>query len=111
MFEPSSPRLCDDTAGRVCLPLVCDIASLTFVSVLDEADRLMDSKFADDMDNIIQELPKDRQTLLFSATQTECVFLACIPLSLCLVVECSGFTVVGKGEHQMGLQDVVLQPS
>ena len=39
--------------------------------VLDEADRLMDMGFQRDVDAIIEHLPKERQTLLFSATQTK----------------------------------------
>ncbi|WP_310392296.1 DEAD/DEAH box helicase [Hymenobacter sp.] len=36
--------------------------------VLDEADKMMDMGFADDIFNIVRQLPTDRQTLLFSAT-------------------------------------------
>ncbi|CAK4030384.1 ATP-dependent RNA helicase DBP4 [Lecanosticta acicola] len=39
--------------------------------VLDEADRILDMGFQKDVDAIIDYLPKDRQTLLFSATQTK----------------------------------------
>ncbi|KAF1989272.1 DEAD-domain-containing protein [Aulographum hederae CBS 113979] len=39
--------------------------------VLDEADRILDMGFQHDVDAIIQYLPPDRQTLLFSATQTK----------------------------------------
>lgn len=36
--------------------------------VLDEADRMLDMGFIDDLKNIISKLPKNRQTLMFSAT-------------------------------------------
>jgi ATP-dependent RNA helicase DeaD len=36
--------------------------------VLDEADEMLDMGFADDMDAILAETPKTRQTMLFSAT-------------------------------------------
>lgn len=38
--------------------------------VLDEADRLLDSGFKEQLDRIVSEMPPQRQTLLFSATQT-----------------------------------------
>ena len=39
--------------------------------ILDEADRCLDMGFAETMNAILQNLPtEDRQTLLFSATQT-----------------------------------------
>ena len=36
--------------------------------VLDEADRMLDLGFADELDDILDELPEQRQNLLFSAT-------------------------------------------
>ncbi|CAD6564000.1 MAG: ATP-dependent RNA helicase dbp4 [Alectoria sarmentosa] len=39
--------------------------------VLDEADRIMDMGFQRDVDAILEHLPRERQTLLFSATQTK----------------------------------------
>lgn len=43
------------------------------ILVLDEADRILDLGFAKTMDAIIENLPQDRQTMLFSATQTKSV--------------------------------------
>ena len=43
------------------------------ILVLDEADRILDTGFKKDMNAIISQLPKKRQTLLFSATQTKSV--------------------------------------
>ena len=39
-------------------------------AVLDEADRMWDMGFKDDVGKIVKACPKDRQTLLFSATIT-----------------------------------------
>ena len=50
-----------------------DFLKLFLNSVLDEADRILDMGFADTMNAIIENLPKKRQTLLFSATQTKSV--------------------------------------
>ncbi|XP_022888426.1 DEAD-box ATP-dependent RNA helicase 32 isoform X1 [Olea europaea var. sylvestris] len=43
------------------------------VLVLDEADRILDVGFKKEVNAIISQLPKQRQTLLFSATQTKSV--------------------------------------
>eukprot|EP00584_Thalassiosira_punctigera_P015698 CAMPEP_0172554352 /NCGR_PEP_ID=MMETSP1067-20121228/54142_1 /TAXON_ID=265564 ORGANISM="Thalassiosira punctigera, Strain Tpunct2005C2" /NCGR_SAMPLE_ID=MMETSP1067 /ASSEMBLY_ACC=CAM_ASM_000444 /LENGTH=584 /DNA_ID=CAMNT_0013342703 /DNA_START=54 /DNA_END=1808 /DNA_ORIENTATION=- len=39
--------------------------------VMDEADRILEQGFEDDLRSIIKALPKQRQTMLFSATQTK----------------------------------------
>lgn len=43
------------------------------VLVLDEADRILDLGFADTLNAIIENLPEERQTMLYSATQTRSV--------------------------------------
>ncbi|XP_041646336.1 probable ATP-dependent RNA helicase DDX10 [Cheilinus undulatus] len=48
-------------------------ASDLHMLVLDEADRILDMGFADTLNAILENLPKTRQTLLFSATQTKSV--------------------------------------
>ena len=62
------------TPGRM-LQHLSQTASFTVDSlrmlVLDEADRIMDMGFKKDVDAIIEYLPPERQTLLFSATQTK----------------------------------------
>lgn len=41
------------------------------VLVLDEADRIMDMGFQSAVDALVEHLPKERQTLMFSATQSK----------------------------------------
>ncbi len=43
------------------------------ILVLDEADRCLDMGFEPTMNAILENIPKTRQTLLFSATQTKSV--------------------------------------
>ena len=58
------------TPGRIHDHLTKGTLQIDQVStlVLDEADRMLDMGFADTMQAIIAEVPKNRQTLLFSAT-------------------------------------------
>ena len=58
------------TPGRLLAHLSMGYVDLSKVSffILDEADRMLDMGFFDDIMQIIAHLPKERQTLLFSAT-------------------------------------------
>jgi superfamily II DNA/RNA helicase len=58
------------TPGRFLAHLASGIVKLDSLRhlILDEADRMLDMGFSDDIMRIISFLPKKRQTLLFSAT-------------------------------------------
>jgi superfamily II DNA/RNA helicase len=58
------------TPGRLLSYLKLGLIDLTKVQyfILDEADRMLDMGFFDDIMQIVKELPKRRQTMLFSAT-------------------------------------------
>ncbi|MFA7666118.1 MAG: ATP-dependent RNA helicase DbpA [Burkholderiaceae bacterium] len=58
------------TPGRILDHLARETLSLAALKtlVLDEADRMLDMGFADDITQVIERCPAQRQTLLFSAT-------------------------------------------
>lgn len=64
------PAVVVGTPGRVLDHLQRRTLSLRGVSfaVLDEADRMLDMGFAPDVERILAQTPKARQTMLFSAT-------------------------------------------
>ena len=58
------------TPGRLLAHMQMGYVDLSRVSffILDEADRMLDMGFFDDIMQIVAKLPKERQTLMFSAT-------------------------------------------
>ena len=76
-FLKNSPNLLISTPGRL-LELLssphvnCPQSSFE-VLVLDEADRLLDLGFKEDLQKILGRLPKQRRTGLFSASVSEAV--------------------------------------
>lgn len=84
-YEPQKQRLLDGVDILVATPgRLLDMAhqrALHFdeleVLVLDEADRMLDMGFIEDINKIIERLPERRQNLLFSATLSDDIrFLA-----------------------------------
>ncbi|XP_024006849.1 DEAD-box ATP-dependent RNA helicase 27 [Eutrema salsugineum] len=69
--------------------------------VMDEADRILEQNFEEDMKMIIKLLPKTRQTLLFTATQTSKVEdLARVSLSSPVYI------VVDEGRKEVRNEDL-----
>jgi ATP-independent RNA helicase DbpA len=64
------PHIVVGTPGRILELIQMKALPLNAVKVLvlDEADRMLDMGFADDLRSIIEAIPAQRQTLLFSAT-------------------------------------------
>lgn len=61
------------TPGRVKDMINRGILNLSKIKmmVLDEADRMLDMGFIEDIEDILSSMPKERQTMLFSATMHE----------------------------------------
>lgn len=61
------------TPGRVMdmLDRGCLRTENILMTVLDEADRMLDMGFRDDMEELLNQLPGERQTLFFSATMNK----------------------------------------
>jgi ATP-dependent RNA helicase DeaD len=64
------PRLIVGTPGRINDHIARDTVKLSDVQflVLDETDRMLDMGFTPQIDSILEHIPEERQTLLFSAT-------------------------------------------
>ena len=63
--------------------------------VLDEADHMLDLGFFEPIKKIVRELPKDRQTRLFSAT---------MPLQIEQLGQYSLLTLSGSRHHRQASQ-------
>ena len=76
-FLKHSPNLLVSTPGRLLevlsSPRVNCSSSSFEVLVMDEADRLLDLGFEEDLRKILNRLPKQRRTGLFSASVSEAV--------------------------------------
>ena len=70
----AGPHVVVGTPGKILYHLQ-NTKAFTFANirslVLDEADKLLSDDFAGQVDRIVEALPTNRQTLLFSATMTD----------------------------------------
>lgn len=68
-----NPQIVIGTPGRIIDHLEQKTVSFKSVAilVLDEADRMLDMGFAPQLKRILQQLPRERQTMLFSATMPQ----------------------------------------
>ena len=68
------------TPGRLISHIATGNVDLSKVSffILDEADRMLDMGFYDDIMKIVSYLPKERQTVMFSATMPENILFNCL---------------------------------
>ncbi len=68
-----NPQIVIGTPGRIIDHLEQKTVSLKSVAtlVLDEADRMLDMGFAPQLNRILAALPRERQTMLFSATMPQ----------------------------------------
>ncbi|MEI8229909.1 MAG: DEAD/DEAH box helicase [Candidatus Peregrinibacteria bacterium] len=95
-----NPQIVIATPGRLNDHLLQRTITLKEVKilVLDEADRMLDMGFKPQIDQILQHVPKERQTMLFSATMPQEILKlmkAEMRLPLSIEVAPSGTTAAG----------------
>ena len=77
LLKSTMPTILVGTPGRLHEVITSPSSPLNMKSlellIMDEADRLLDMGFKESLSGILQYLPKQRRTGLFSATMTEAV--------------------------------------
>ena len=104
-----NPHILIATPGRLTDHLLQGTARLNNVKIIvvDEADRMFDIGFAPQIKQILGWAPKERQTMLFSATMSpEVVRLAAEHLSIPLRIEVApSGTAASQVEHEVFIID------
>lgn len=74
-LKHNTPQILVGTPGRLLDHINRKTVDLSLVNslILDEADEMLDMGFLDDIESIIESIPPNRQTLLFSATMPKAI--------------------------------------
>ena len=74
-LKHNTPQILVGTPGRLLDHINRRTVDLSLVNslILDEADEMLDMGFLDDIESIIESIPPNRQTLLFSATMPKAI--------------------------------------
>ncbi|GET16783.1 DEAD/DEAH box helicase [Ligilactobacillus agilis] len=74
-LKHNTPQILVGTPGRLLDHINRKNVDLSLVNslILDEADEMLDMGFLDDIESIIESIPPNRQTLLFSATMPKAI--------------------------------------
>ena len=99
------PKIIIGTPGRIIDHLEQKNISFNLISilVLDEADRMLDMGFAPQLKRILQAVPRERQTMLFSATMPQDILaIARSQMKLPIRVEIApSGTMAAKVTHEL----------
>ena len=100
-----NPQIVIGTPGRIIDHMEQKTLSLANIGVLvlDEADRMLDMGFAPQLKRILAAVPRERQTMLFSATMPEDIFAIArghMKLPVRIEVAPSG-TTAEKATHEL----------
>ncbi|HOW90152.1 MAG TPA: DEAD/DEAH box helicase [Elusimicrobiales bacterium] len=110
-----NPRILIATPGRLLDHMGQGTVKVNDVRilVLDEADRMFDMGFAPQINRVIQALPKERQTMLFSATMPEDIMkLASRHMKLPVRVEIARpGTAASNVEHELYIVGKTMKPA
>ena len=116
-FHSNSPNIIIGTPGRVNKLLSSGSirSSQVELVILDEADRLLDSKFNEEISSILTILPKQRRTGLFSASMSEAslsqLFYAGLRNPVRISLKSKGYGTEMRTPRSLELKYIVARPT